>query len=204
MMIAAGYAHNALPADTPELGPTPRQLWSQQTPDLSTILTIPGGVVTYQLMDQFCPTKSIGLFVHEAGHVIKVFDLESRSLVFVTEVSLDVSAFSAQIFRSSGLLRGVFGCPDASLLVQLLGRPRLARGRLILARDTWVTARAPLPQAGVGVYAFGGGPGSAADYSAATGVASTMSMGPDRWFGSDAAASSPAAAAADDGSEAVN
>jgi hypothetical protein len=204
MLIAACYAHNALPADTPELGPTPRQLWSQQPPDLSAILTIPGGVVSYQLMDQFCPTKSTGLFVHEAGHVNKVFDLESRSLVFVTEVSLDVSAFSAQIFRSSGLLKGVFGCPDASLLAQLLGRPRLARGRLLLARDAWVTDRAPPLHAGVGACTFGGAPGSAADFSSAFGVANAMSMYPDRWVGSGAAAFSPAAAAADDGRETVN
>ena len=74
-------------------------------------------------MDQFCPTKSTGLFVREAGHVLKVYNLESRSLVFVSEVSFDVSTFSAQVFRSSCLLLGAFMCPDASLLVNLLGRP---------------------------------------------------------------------------------
>ena len=64
IMIAACYAYNVLPTDTPERGPTPRQLWSQQTPDLSAILTIPGGgrdlsahgpVLSYEEHWSVCP-----------------------------------------------------------------------------------------------------------------------------------------------------
>jgi hypothetical protein len=119
-IVPTSHAHNALPAAMPEPGPMPCKQWSQHPPNLSATLTTPGGVVSYHLMDQLCPTWSTGRFVHKSGHVLTEYNLVSRSLVFVTEVFLDESTFSAQIFRSSCLL---LGCQ-------------------ILARHSWITARA--------------------------------------------------------------
>ena len=119
-IVTTCYAHNVHPAAMPEPAPAPRQQWSQHPPNLSAIHTTPGGVASYHLMVQLCPTRSSGRFVRESGHVLTEYNLGSRSLVFVTEVFLDESTFSAQIFRSSCLL---LGCQ-------------------ILARHSWITARA--------------------------------------------------------------
>ena len=138
MLLSANFACNVLPSMCPRPGPSPHQLWHQEMPLLDDVLTSPGALVSFHVSDTLSSTRNLGIYVRPAGRECQVFDLESRSLAFVPEIFLDVSAFASAVARSSPLISAVFGHPGSLSMAPLVGTPRFAGDGLGLFLDSWI------------------------------------------------------------------
>jgi hypothetical protein len=87
----------------------------------------------------------LGIFVRPSKAAYQVYDIESRSLAYVSEIFLDVSAFCCAVTRSSLITSELFGYAGLLTKAPLAGTPRLAGDGLGLFLDSWMLARSPPP-----------------------------------------------------------
>ena len=83
-------------------------------PRLSSLVASPGDLVHYVLANGVSHMRSFGIFVLATPSAHQVFDLESRALLVVPSLNLDVSPFIGLVLCSSTITAATFGgvCPE--------------------------------------------------------------------------------------------
>ena len=92
-------------------------------PTLNNVVTSPGALVSFFLTESLCPSRSLGIFVRPSEAAFQVYDIESRSLAYVSEIFLDVSAFCCAVTRTSPLTSELFGYAGLLTMAPLVCTP---------------------------------------------------------------------------------
>jgi hypothetical protein len=142
MMLSACFAHNVLPVMQPDPTTSPHQRWFGTMPRLSALVASPGDLVHYVLTSGMSQVRSFGIFVLATSCAHQVFDLESRALLVVPFMDLDVSPFIELVLRSSSITAATFGglCPEESS--SMFGVPHWCGDSLALVTASLSHARA--------------------------------------------------------------